>query len=121
MRRLGLPVPLLCALALDAPPGAADGTAPEKEELPAEDKLPTAGKAREGRGYPLGEFRLTFYWVALETDHWLDEPGTMLFTQRGFPIGTFPPRFAAELTMEGTALLADGRVLNYDGRCPFGD
>jgi len=83
-------------------------------------KLDPSGKSSSCCGYPLGEFRLTFYWVAVETDHLLDDGDSMIFTQRGHVLGTFPEKFVAEVSLEGTALLADGRIVNYDGRCRYG-
>jgi 3D (Asp-Asp-Asp) domain-containing protein len=99
---------------------AASGGEPEKKPGPAEEKLPASDKNAACCGYPLGEFRLTFYWIAVESDSLLDDSNTMLYTQRGFPLGLFPEKFVADVSLEGTGLLADGRVVNYDGACAYG-
>lgn len=98
----------------------ADTPGANKEPLAVEAKLAERAKRNVCCGYPLGEFRLTFYWMAAESSYLLDASDTLLFTQRGFPMGTFPLKFVEEVTLEGTALFADGRVVNYDGRCRFG-
>jgi len=111
-------LPFLALLVL-VPAGAEPGPT-GKEPAPAMEKLPATPKPNVCCGYPLGEFRLTFYWIATEAAHLMEDSETLLFTQRGFPIGTFPQKFVDEVTLEGTAMLADGRVLNYDGRCRWG-
>jgi len=114
MRLFGLLLAWALLGATQRSPGA------DKKPLPPASKLDPTSKSNLCCGYPLGEFRLTLYWVALETDYLFDDSDTMLYTQWGFPLGTFPERFVAEVTMEGTALLADGRILNFDGRCRYG-
>lgn len=84
------------------------------------EKFPTSFKEQDCCGYPLGEFKLSFYWLAYESDFASDKYDTAVFTRQGWPIGLFPARFVAELTLEGTGVLRDGRVINYIGRCKYG-
>ncbi|MEM9487532.1 MAG: 3D domain-containing protein, partial [Myxococcota bacterium] len=74
-------------------------------------------------GYPLSEelgFALRFYWLAMQT-RFLDQYDEVdIYTRTGMFIGTFPHRFVRALLMEGSGLLADGRVLNFHGRCKYG-
>ncbi len=96
MRKLVLPAVLvLLAAAPPLPAGAGGG--------------PPRG-ARE-----LGEFKVTYYWMEIETDH----PGpadTPLLDAGGREIARVPKRFADRLAIEGTGKLRDGRVVNYAGR-----
>jgi 3D (Asp-Asp-Asp) domain-containing protein len=84
------------------------------------EKLPTNFKEQDCCGYPLGQYKLSFYWLAYESDFTTDRYDTAVFTRQGWPIGLFPARFVAELTLEGTGVLLDGRVINYVGRCKYG-
>ncbi len=86
-------------------------------------KLDLRGKVKECCGYPLGEraqFKLTFYWLGWESEYANEPYEVDIYTRQGFPIGRFPRTFVFELKMEGSAMLRDGRVLNYDGRCQYG-
>jgi len=81
------------------------------------------GKDKSCCGYPLvgdKEWALRFYWIAsqkpLDDEH--DEVD--LYTRDGYFLGVFPERFVKALRMEGTGRLADGRVINFAGRCRFG-
>lgn len=93
-------------------------------------------------GYPLSEskgFRFTFYWMADEHRHddpsrWqripdrvldIQQVGTAvgqqdLYTSDGTFLTTATASFVEELKMEGAGWLADGRVINFAGRCRFG-
>jgi 3D (Asp-Asp-Asp) domain-containing protein len=94
---------------------------------------PTAelrGKDKRCCGYPLAEeqgFALRFYWLALETE--FDDPDERkyqpadeveIYTRDGFFIAAIPEKMAWSLRMEGTGIMADGRVINYHGPCTFG-
>jgi 3D (Asp-Asp-Asp) domain-containing protein len=87
------------------------------------EKLDLRTKFKGCCGYPLGErgtFKMTFYWLAFESDY-ANEPARVdIYTRHGFVIGRFPQTFVFEFKLEGSAVLRDGRVLNYDGRCPYG-
>jgi 3D (Asp-Asp-Asp) domain-containing protein len=88
-------------------------------------KQVTPGKRKLCCGYPLSEplgFALRFYWLAMQASpaDTLGEPEQDIYTSDGFYFGTFPESFVSALRMEGSGLLADGRVVNYDGRCGYG-
>jgi 3D (Asp-Asp-Asp) domain-containing protein len=94
-----------------------------KLDDPAPDKAPLVGKVKECCGYPVGlkeGFRLSFYWIAYEEEYASLPYDTEIYTRQGFFIGRFPSPFVYELKLEGTAVLRDGRVLNYDGECNYG-
>ena len=86
-------------------------------------KLDIRTKVKDCCGYPLGErgtFKMTFYWLAFESEY-ANEPATVdIYTRHGFALGRFPRTFVFEFKLEGSAVLRDGRILNYDGRCPYG-
>jgi len=78
-------------------------------------------------GYPLARdkgFFLTFYWLAMEDRfrHEDDEDGDeqAIYSRDGFFIGAYPASFIRSLLMEGSGVLADGRLINYSGPCGFG-
>jgi 3D (Asp-Asp-Asp) domain-containing protein len=86
-------------------------------------KLPLTGKIKECCGYPVGlkeGFRLSFYWLAYEHEYANENYDTDIYTRQGFWIGRFPEAFVYELKLEGSGVLRDGRVLNYDGECNYG-
>ncbi len=87
------------------------------------EKIPHRGKVKECCGYPVGlpsSFRLSFYWLAWESDYAWEPRDTDIYTREGFFIGRFPHAFVFELKLEGSGVLLDGRVLNYDGGCSYG-
>jgi len=127
MRALAL---VLAALALAAAPAHADTSKLGKENVAIEPRAALRGKNKLCCGYPLVanlEWALRFYWIATETD--FDEPEEVgyasldavdIYSKRGEFVGRFPEKFAWHLRMEGTGVLADGRVINYTGKCRFG-
>ena len=87
------------------------------------DKLGATAKVKECCGYPIGEpegFRLSFYWLAYESDYANEKYDVAIYNRHGYYIGSFPSAFVFELKLEGTGILRDGRVLNYDGECRYG-
>jgi 3D (Asp-Asp-Asp) domain-containing protein len=87
------------------------------------DKLPHVPKIKECCGYPLSEregFRLSFYWLAYESEYANLAYDTDIYTRSGFFLGRYPSAFVYELKLEGTGVLNDGRVINYDGECGYG-
>lgn len=91
------------------------------DELAA--KLPVAGKVKECCGYPVGEkdgFRLSFYWLAYESDYANELHDIDIYDRHGFWLGRYPSAFVYELRLEGTGVLRDGRLINYDGTCAYG-
>jgi 3D (Asp-Asp-Asp) domain-containing protein len=86
-------------------------------------KLPVRSKVKECCGYPLSDkegFRLSFYWLAYESEYANESYDTDIYTRDGYFIGRFPSAFVYELKLEGSGILRDGRVLNYDGECLYG-
>jgi 3D (Asp-Asp-Asp) domain-containing protein len=114
---------LLCALSVVSPAFADSGKQSSKLDGPAPEKLPLIGKVKECCGYPIGlkeGFRLSFYWLAYEAEYANEPYDTAIYTKRGYFIGRFPEAFVYELKLEGSGVLRDGRVLNYDGECDYG-
>ncbi len=86
-------------------------------------KLPILPKVKECCGYPIAPrdgFRLSFYWLAYESEYANEKYDVDIYDKYGFWIGRYPSAFVYELTLEGTGILRDGRILNYDGHCPYG-
>ena len=103
-----------------APP-AEDTSKLAKEQIPIDDR--GAARGKDCCGYPLVEergFALRFYWLAMEDRFDPTDTRVPLYDQDGFFIGVYPERFVESLLMEGSGLLSDGRVINYDGRCKYG-
>ncbi|MGZ3426958.1 MAG: 3D domain-containing protein [Polyangia bacterium] len=106
-----------------APPAADDKLAVSKEYGRSPDKAPLIAKVKECCGYPIAEkegFRLSFYWIAYESEYANESYDTAIYTRAGYYIGSFPSAFIFELKLEGSGILRDGRVLNYDGECNYG-
>ena len=119
---------------------AADDSKLAKEDVPLQPKASLRGKNKLCCGYPLVDdlqWALRFYWMVLESDY--DEPASPnvpksgrgkekvadntwvdLYTPLGFFLGRYTERFAWALRLEGSALMADGRVINYAGKCNLG-
>lgn len=130
------------AVAIAAGPGGARPTAagadqPQAEEATADrapadqskvverapEKVALIGKVKECCGYPISEregFRLSFYWLAYESEYANLKYDTDIYTRHGFFLGRYPSAFVYELKLEGTGVLNDGRVINYDGECAWG-
>lgn len=90
-------------------------------------------------GYPVAGpdgATLTYYWLAVEAAYLDPEPGaiplsgaagripanryTELYTRDGYFFAHVSERFSFALRVEGSGVLADDRVVNYDGKCKFG-
>jgi hypothetical protein len=123
-------VALLVVLALVPAIARADTSKLAREDSPPQPKEIPRGKNKTCCGYPMSPtdgYTLTFYWLAMETD--FDQPDEIkfanpdavdLYTLDGYYIGSYPEKFASSLRMEGSGILADGRVLQYHGKCPLG-
>jgi 3D (Asp-Asp-Asp) domain-containing protein len=86
-------------------------------------KLPRLAKVKECCGYPIAErdgFRLSFYWLAYESEYANEKYDVDIYDRTGFWIGRYPSAFVFELKLEGTGFLRDGRLLNYAGPCTWG-
>jgi 3D (Asp-Asp-Asp) domain-containing protein len=93
----------------------------ELDEKPV--KLAKLPKIKECCGYPLAlkdGFRLSYYWLAYESEYALEKYDTDIYDDLGFWIGRYPSAFVYELKLEGTGFLRDGRLLNYSGACSVG-
>jgi 3D (Asp-Asp-Asp) domain-containing protein len=94
-----------------------------KIDTGAPEKLPVRAKVKECCGYPIANkegFRLSFYWLAYETEYANEPYDTDIYTPKGYFIGRFPSAFVYELKLEGSGILRDGRVLNFAGDCNYG-
>lgn len=65
----------------------------------------------------LGLFRVTYYWVAQEESH-PGLPRVPLLDPEGRVLARVSDDFARAVTMEGTGILKDGRVINLHSKCP---
>lgn len=129
MRALAVTAAIVAAGA-GAAPARADDSRLALEGVVVEPRAPLAGKNKTCCGYPLVptlQWALRFYWLAREED--FDEPDEVdhedtdavdIYNRRGFYVGSFSAKFIWHLRMEGSGLLADGRVVNYAGACNYG-
>jgi 3D (Asp-Asp-Asp) domain-containing protein len=104
-------------------PVRADDSKLAKESVQTSNRAPVPGKNKLCCGYPLSEnlgFALRFYWLAMQQGYLDQYDQVDLYTREGFFLGSYPERFVSALRMEGSGLLADGRVINYAGRCRYG-
>jgi 3D (Asp-Asp-Asp) domain-containing protein len=132
-------VRLAVLLLLVAQVASADDSKLAKEDVPLQNKATLRGKNKLCCGYPLAEdlgFALRFYWLALEDDYQDPASGSVprsgrvakvplntwveLYTREGYYFGRVPERFAWALRLEGSGLMADGRIINYTGSCEYG-
>ncbi len=68
------------------PPAPDDKLAASKEYGRAPDKLPLVAKIKECCGYPISEkegFRLSFYWIAYESEYANEPYDTAIYTRAG--------------------------------------
>jgi 3D (Asp-Asp-Asp) domain-containing protein len=138
--RLAAVIAILVAI-LVAAQARADDSKLGKEDVPLQNKASFRGKNKLCCGYPLVDdlqWALRFYWLVLESDY--DDPASPnvpksgrgkadrvpehtrvdLYTPMGFFLGRVSERLAWALRLEGSGLMADGRVINYTGKCDFG-
>ena len=97
---------------------------PTSKEIPGRSpKADLRGKFKERLGYPLAErggYKMSCYWLAWESEYASEPYDTDIYTRQGLRIGRFPRTYVFELKMEGSGILRDGRVINYDGVCAYG-
>ena len=120
----------------------ADTSKLAKDDVPLQAKAALRGKNKLCCGYPLvgdQQWALRFYWLSREADYedlvsvtivprtprggactvppnrWVE-----LYTLDGYFFNRVPERYACSLKLEGSGLLADGRVINYTGPCKYG-
>ena len=133
---------LSCTMVMASSAAWADSSKLAKEDTGKGARGWYAGRNKLCCGYPLSErggFRYTFYWMADEQRHedtarWVELPDQVLdiqgigvdngfvdlYTRDGLYLATVVDSFANELAMEGSGWLADGRAINYAGRCRYG-
>ncbi|HEX5058030.1 MAG TPA: 3D domain-containing protein [Kofleriaceae bacterium] len=131
---------IVSLFALTAATARADDSKLAKEDVPLQAKATLRGKNKLCCGYPLVDdmqWALRFYWMVLESDY--DEPASPnvprsgrgkeqvsetarvdVYTPLGFFLGRMSEKFAWALRLEGSGLMADGRVINYAGKCDVG-
>jgi 3D (Asp-Asp-Asp) domain-containing protein len=121
---------VVTALVAGTTAAAADTSKLAREGLALQPRAVPRGKNKLCCGYPLVgelEWALRFYWLAREED--FDEPDEIeyadtdavdIYNRDGYYVGTFSEDFIWHLRMEGSGLLADGRLLNYAGKCNYG-
>ncbi len=68
-------------------------------------------------GHDAGEFRVTYYWIAFEREH-KGPKDVPLIDCLGKVLATVTDSFAREVSLEGTGVLEDGRVLNLQEEHP---
>ena len=109
-----------------------------KEEAAIQPRAAFHGKAKTCCGYPLVDelgWQLTFYWLAFQED-FLGPVGSVpagnrrapaaartwveLYSREGYFMARVPERFAWSLRMEGSGVMQDGRIFNYNGPCNYG-
>ncbi len=70
----------------------------------------------EGFGTDLGFFKATYYWIAFEK-FFPGAPSVPILDVKGRTIAMVSEDFARSVTMEGTGVLRDGRVINLHEKC----
>ena len=76
---------------------------------------PAAGDPRFGED--AGNFRVTYYWIAFEREH-KGAKVEPLIDCKGKVLATVAESFAKEVSLEGTGVLEDGRVINLQDPHP---
>lgn len=121
--------PAACAPGAPPPPPP-DTSKLAKDGVAIQPRFVLRGKDKRCCGYPLVgtlDWALRYYWLARQED--FDDPEEIdyarsneveVYTRRGFFLGAFSRQFIWHLRMEGSGLLADGRVVNYHGACAYG-
>ncbi len=88
---------------------------PAEEDAAPDLPLDDGGGEPPGPGELIGEVDLTYYWVAYEGDYSCSTPDTVIGTCSGEAIATVCLDFAEAARLEGTARLADERMINIGG------
>jgi len=69
-------------------------------------------------GNGAGEFKLTYYWIVFEKD-FAGKPSVPLYDLKGKVLSVVSESFARQVSMEGTGIMRDGRILNLSEECMF--
>nr|HEX4316367.1 3D domain-containing protein [Kofleriaceae bacterium] len=126
-------------LVVSAAAAHADTSKLAKEDVPLQATATLRSKDKLCCGYPLVDdqgWALRFYWLAVEDDYepakqdphipgrgacrYPSDTFTALYTRDGFFYKRVSERYACSLQVEGSGLLADDRVVNTTGDCPWG-
>ncbi|GAG25174.1 unnamed protein product, partial [marine sediment metagenome] len=67
----------------------------------------------------LGSFRWTYYWITYENDFAGPQNTPVLHWETGATIANVRADFYTSVSIEGTGVLTDGRMINLYGDCPF--
>jgi 3D (Asp-Asp-Asp) domain-containing protein len=65
---------------------------------------------------PLGTFRNTYYYMIFESDYPKTAKTAEVLMMDGTVLAKVTPKFMHDLAIEGSAHLADGRIVNWAGR-----
>jgi 3D (Asp-Asp-Asp) domain-containing protein len=69
---------------------------------------------------PLGSFKLTYYYIAVQSDY-SGAADTAMYARDGSVLATMPLKFVKASRLEGTGKLSDGRALNWAGKCAYSE
>jgi len=69
-------------------------------------------------GKKVGRFKITYYWVVFQT-HFKGRPSVPLYNMKKKVLAVVTDTFARRVSMEGTGILRDGRVVNLHKECKF--
>jgi 3D (Asp-Asp-Asp) domain-containing protein len=67
-------------------------------------------------GQEVGTFKVTYYWIVFE-EEFPGRPSVPLYDIKGKVLAVVEDRFAERVSMEGTGVMRDGRVLNLHNEC----
>lgn len=80
--------------------------------------IPASGDDISPVGSEIGDFKLTYYWIVYEQE-FPGRPTVPLYTLDGKVIAVVSSIFAERVSMEGTGVLRDGRIVNLHKECDF--
>jgi 3D (Asp-Asp-Asp) domain-containing protein len=69
-------------------------------------------------GKKVGRFKITYYWVVFQTQ-FKGAPSVPLYNKKKKVLAVVTDAFARRVSMEGTGILRDGRVVNLHEKCKF--
>ena len=136
-------VKIALVLAVIAATASADDSKLAKDGVAVQAKAVLRGKDKLCCGYPLVQdygWALRFYWISDETTYELPlppprppnwpktkppppaprVPKVEIYSKEGWYFAHVLEKFARDLRLEGSGVMADGRVVNTTGGCKFG-
>lgn len=69
-------------------------------------------------GKKVGRFKITYYWVVFQAE-FKGRPSVPLYDKKRKVLAVVTDEFARRVSMEGTGILRDGRVVNLHEECKF--